>query len=169
MQKTVVILVGPKGAGKTYIGSLIEAALQVHFLRVERVLLDHVKRHDVPPDGLPRGGFDVEEAAIDDVLRTANSVVFEATGSSVYFADVIEALRAKYSVQLVRIRCPLDLCRRRAEQRDATEQLPVTWAQFESINAKANAVELDWDLEVDNGPDVSTSTLMNALRPLLQV
>ena len=40
--KTVYILVGPKGSGKTFIGNALEDRLGILFIRVEKLLIEYV-------------------------------------------------------------------------------------------------------------------------------
>ena len=40
MRKTIVLLVGPKAAGKTYLATRMEAELEASFLRVEQIWLE---------------------------------------------------------------------------------------------------------------------------------
>ena len=83
--KTVYILIGPKGCGKSYVGTLLERELGLKFLRVEPLALAYIEQFGLPEGGLNRDGFDLEESAIHEILTTEKSVIFEATGSSIYF------------------------------------------------------------------------------------
>ena len=43
--KTVYILVGPKGSGKTFIGNALEDRLGILFIRVEKLLIEYVEKN----------------------------------------------------------------------------------------------------------------------------
>ena len=51
MMKTLFILIEPKGAGKTYIGTRIEAQLGIKFLRVEPIWIEYLKNPQLDRDG----------------------------------------------------------------------------------------------------------------------
>lgn len=44
MLKTVYVLIGPKGSGKTYIGSLLEIEIGLKFLSVEKLGLGNIPK-----------------------------------------------------------------------------------------------------------------------------
>lgn len=44
--KTVYLLIGPKGSGKSYIGNLIENELGIKFLNVEEFFIDLLENPD---------------------------------------------------------------------------------------------------------------------------
>lgn len=162
MKKTVYILVGPKGSGKSHIGKRLEATLGIQFLQVEPLLLAHIKRFGQPAEGLPRHGFDIEEQALHDILKTQHAVIFESTGSSEYFPSVITNLRATYLVKLIRIHCPLDICFARVQNRDIEGHFQVSDEMVHAINARANIVCFDWDLEIHNTNEASDAAIIAA-------
>jgi shikimate kinase len=149
-KKSVFILVGPKGSGKTYIGSLLEKETGLKFLSVEKLGLENTKRSKLTGYEREKESFHEEEAEIDRILARENAMSFEATGSSDYFLTVLGRLRSRYEVKLVRIVSPLDACYRRIKQRDAKAHLPVSEEMIKRINEKAAKVDLDWDLTIDN-------------------
>jgi len=75
---------------------------------------------------------------------------FEATGSCKYFYTVLDRLRAKYDVKLIRIFSPLETCYLRIKKRGQANHIPVSEAMIEEINEKASKVDLNWDLTIDN-------------------
>ena len=158
-EKTVYLLIGAKGSGKTYIGETLETSLGVAFLRVEPLLIAHIDRAQSSSDHLKHDGFDIEEAAIDEILLTQNEVISEATGSSEYLLDFIRHLRAKYTIRLLRVLCPLEECFRRVNARSSADQLHVSDDRINSINEKSIRLELDWDLEIDNAGPASDADI----------
>jgi len=148
--KTVYLLVGPKGSGKTYIGGLLEQALGVHFLRVERLLIDHIKAAGLDSDQLPGDGYHLEEEAIDRILQNNGEVISEATGSSKHLPSFIERLRNKYTVVLIRVVCPLHACLERVDARSPADHFEISDEAIMAINRKSQSLSLDWDLEIDN-------------------
>jgi shikimate kinase len=49
--KTLFILVSPKGAGKTHIGTLVNAQMSIKFLPVEPIWIDYLKNGAKDRDG----------------------------------------------------------------------------------------------------------------------
>jgi shikimate kinase len=158
--KTVYILIGPKGSGKSHIGKLLEQNLCIKFLQVEPLAIAHIEQFGMPEGGLKRDGFDLEEAAIHEILAKDDCVIFEATGSSVYFASVLDNLGSRYVLKLIRLVCPLDVCFERVKRRSSEGQHFVPDEKVKTINEKAAAVELGWDLQIDNsGPALAQAII----------
>jgi len=166
-RKSVYIFVGPKGSGKTHIGSLLEKELGLKFLSVEKLGLENSKRSKLTGDERVKESFHEEEAEIDRILALQEAVSFEATGSSEYFFTVLARLRSRYEVRLIRIVSPLETCFRRISQRDAAAHLPVSEAMIKTINEKAAKVDLDWDLTIDNTDQPATSQIVAAFKAIM--
>jgi shikimate kinase len=167
--KTVYIIVGPKGSGKTHVGTMLDRELGLRFLSVEPLVLKNLNVSSLTGDDLEREGFLLEEQAIDTMLMSHDAVSFEATGSSRFFPETLERLREKYTVRLIRLRCPLDTCAARVAHRDPTNHIPVSDERLRDINHRANAVELDWDLEIDNAAPASDESIIAQFRALLRL
>ena len=166
-RKSVFILVGPKGSGKTHIGSLLEKEIGLKFLSVEKLGLENSKKSKLTGYERVKESFHEEEEEIDRILAQEDAMSFEATGSCEYFFTVLERLRAKYKVKLIRIFSPLDACRRRIRQRDASAHLPVSEEMITTINEKAARVVLDWDLTIDNSDQPSAEQITVLFKKVL--
>ncbi len=166
-KKIVYILIGPKGSGKTYIGTLIERSLGIGFLRVEKILLDYIKANKLSSTKLERDGFDIEENAVRERLKTEPKIIFEATGSSEFFPGVIENLSQDYIVKLIRIHCPLEICLERVKQRPLQDQFEVGVERVKQINNKANQMVFNWDLEINNTQNTSDPEIISTFASLL--
>ena len=66
--RSVLVLVGPKGSGKTYVGALINKEPGVRFLRVEPIFLENM--HNSHPTGTApdEEGYSKVIGEIDAVL-----------------------------------------------------------------------------------------------------
>ncbi len=157
--KTVYVLIGPKGSGKTYIGSLLESQFDIKFLSVEKLGLENIPKSKLTGDELIKEGFQHEEAAIDEILKNQNSVSFESTGAHPYLQNILSSLRTKYNVKLVRIYAPLEICYERIKQRNPSLQIPVSDELLKSINENAEKVTFVWDLELDNSEKLSVKEI----------
>ena len=167
--RRVLVLVGPKGSGKTYVGTLINKELGVRFLRVEPIFLENMHSSHLTGTALDEEGYSKVLREIDSVLTRESCVVIESTGASEAFHAFLHALRLRYKVTLVSIRAPLDRCLERVRNRDRTMHIPVSDDRAAEINARAAMVRLPWDLEIDNGGPASTEVILDQIRRLLSL
>jgi len=166
--KTIYFLIGPKGSGKTYIGKLLEKKYGIKYPNFEALLLNHIEEFGIPEGGLKRDAFDFEEAIIHSILENGNSVIFEATGSSIYFPSVLENLGSTYTLKLIRLLCPLDICFERVKNRNPVGHHLVTDEKITEINIKASKVSLCWDLEIDNSDPAADQDIVSKFASIIQ-
>lgn len=164
--KTVYVLIGPKGSGKTYIGSLLEKEIGLKFLSVEKLGLENIPKSKLIGNERIKESFDQEEAAIDEILRHRNAVSFESTGVHPYLQNILANLRAKYNVKLVKVYTPLETCYERIKHRDPSTQIPVSDDLLKDINENAINVIFDWDIELDNSEKLTIKEIIIAFRSL---
>ncbi|MBE9512019.1 MAG: shikimate kinase [Bacteroidetes bacterium] len=146
--KIIFILIGPKGSGKTHIGSLIKRQLGIKFFRVEDVWLKLVKEQF--SDAYIQKGFSLVEQELDEKLKKTDRIIIESTAAHEEFHNFLARLRKKYNIKLVKISAPLDLCLNRTISRDQTIHIPVSDNRVEEINRKAFSVDLPFDLVIEN-------------------
>ena len=125
MNKTVIMLIGPKGSGKTHIGTVIEKKANIPFLRVEPIWLSLGPGID---------GWNEVELAVDAVLAGADSVVIESLGVSDGFQRLRKNLASKYDIKFVRVVASLKTCLRRVRRRDKANRIPVSDGEVEKYN-----------------------------------
>jgi shikimate kinase len=166
-KKLVFALIGPKGSGKTHIGFLLEKKCGIKFLNVEKMGIDNIPKSKLTGMELIKEGFHFEELEIDRILSTQDAVAFENTGAHMYFYVVLERLRSKYDVKLVKVFSPLETCYSRIKQRDAGAQIPISDDMVRSINERAAEVDLKWHLTVDNSEMPSDEKIASMFRALL--
>ena len=158
----VVVWLGPKGVGKSFLGRLAEEHFGIRFLDVEAIFL-----------GLPedrRGGYDgyaqVEEA-VGRAHRSGTSVSLELTGASPHTGRLLDHLCSRYGVDVVRVEAPLDLCLQRIQERDASRHLPVGEDIIRKVYEVATSSEFEADLHIHN-QGLSEAELLTPLRILFQ-
>jgi len=151
--KTVVLLVGPKGAGKSTIGDLLSNELGLCFLRVEPLFLElRSTLGPSHPEFETRGLASVVEQVKDELSR-CDTVCIESTGASAHLPWFLGQLSLHAKVLPVRVLALPDQCLTRVRTRDTSIHIPVSDDQVERINALAGLVELPWAAELDNrGP-----------------
>lgn len=165
----LLLLVGLKGAGKTYLGGVLERHLGVKFLRIEPLFLELMQAE---PDliGIPmeQKGFQRVIDQLDELSNDYNHLCIESTGAARTFPELLGALRQSYRVWLIRVKAPLAICAERVMSRDTAAHIPVSDDRLQEINAVASQVHLPWDLEIDNTEFQDESALVKAVEFLLQ-
>ena len=155
MTKTLYMLIGPKGSGKTYIGTLIAEKTDIAFLRVENIWLSLKPRED---------GWQKVEQAIEQAFQRCDKLMIENLGAGEGFHRFHDSLSRKYTIQLVRIFCDLDICLERVKNRDNKNHIPVSDAKVAEYNAIAARVKLDWAVEIDNNGPAPDAEILRAIK-----
>jgi shikimate kinase len=163
----VLLLVGPKGSGKTFLGTLVARELGIPFLHVEQVFIEAMRGSRSGGMSLDEEGYARVLAAVEAILRRGPVVVLESTGVSGVFPAFLSALRAQFRVTLVAVRAPLDRCLERVRTRDERRHILVSDRRVQEINEQAVAVRLPWDLEIDNGGPAAPESVVRQFRDLL--
>lgn len=152
------LLIGPKGAGKTYIGRLIDQHTDIHFIQVEPIWLSLQPQED---------GWEKVIAAIATAFQTHRHVMIESLGAGTGFQRFYAALAAKYPIKFIRVYADLDTCFARVKNRDRSSHLDISDEKVKEYNAIAATVTYDWDLEIDNTLPASDADILAAMRSLL--
>jgi chloramphenicol 3-O-phosphotransferase len=161
---TIVLLVGPKGAGKSTLGAALAASAGIAFLRVEPIDLAVMRANPgLEPARLEPIGFGAILDAVDALARNAAAICLESTGTAGFFQEFLRRLRAAHRVVIVRVSAPLDLCAQRVRERDRVDHIPVSDERVRAINRIAQAVALDWDLELDTAAPVRIEANVEAI------
>jgi predicted kinase len=149
-EKTIVLLVGPKGAGKTHLGTRLEREAGIPFVRVEPIWLTlaGTERHDAAT--FDAAGQQRVLAAVASKLQGFPRVVLESTGTAPWFESFLAKLGSLGRVVIIRVRAPAALCLSRVRSRDGQDHIPVSDERILEINAIAESVQLAWAVEIDN-------------------
>ncbi|HEU4323651.1 MAG TPA: hypothetical protein VFS21_10930 [Roseiflexaceae bacterium] len=157
MPKQLLMLIGPKGAGKTYIGTLLGRRTDILFISVEPIWLALASGED---------GWEAVERAIDAAFRTRDRVMIESLGAGDGFRRFHAALAQKYPITMIRVAAGLDTCMQRVRTRDSAAQIAVPDEKVAEYNAIAAQVRYDWALEIDNDPPAPDEAIVAAIRAL---
>ncbi|AFZ16241.1 shikimate kinase [Allocoleopsis franciscana] len=141
MRKILYILIGPKGSGKTYIGSRINKNTDIKFLRVEPIWLKLAPGEN---------GWETVEKEIDHEFQQHSRVMIESLGAGEGFNQMYSSLKNKYEIKLVKIYTDLEECLRRVRNRDNSEHIPVSDDKVEEYNKIAASINHKWDAIIDN-------------------
>lgn len=148
--KTIILLVGPKGSGKTYLASRLEEELGIAFVRVEPIWL--ALAEEIRPGST---SFDDEgQARVLNAVKAAladhSAVCLESTGTAPWLQRQLTDLMAICDLKLIKVEAPLSLCLDRVRRRDATQHIPVSDERVAEINDIAAKVDLPWSMRVWN-------------------
>lgn len=156
-QKTLFMLIGPKGSGKTHIGTLVNQRTDIVFLRVEPIWLG------LKPD---ENGWNKVEAAIDAMFQKQDKVMIESLGIGEGFVKLHASLAEKYSIKMIRVYADLETCFSRVKTRNNAEHIPVSDDRVAEFNKIASAVTYDWDLEINNNDPASDEDIIEAIQSI---
>ncbi|HET9914844.1 MAG TPA: hypothetical protein VFQ13_23340 [Anaerolineales bacterium] len=140
-QKNLFMLIGPKGSGKTHIGTIVSQYTDIVFLRVEPIWLG------LKPD---EDGWEKVEAVIDAMFQKHDKVMIESLGVGEGFTKFHASLAAKYSIKLIRVYADLETCFGRVKTRNNAEHIAVSDDKVTEFNKTAATVTYNWDLEINN-------------------
>ena len=159
-QKTLFILVGPKGSGKTHIGTLVNEYTDIVFLHVEPIWLNLKPNKD---------GWEKVEAAIDAVFQKHRKVMIESLGIGEGFGKFHASLLRKYSVKMIRVYANLETCFTRVKARNNVEHIAVSDDKVTELNKIAATVTFHWNLEINNDALASDTDIIHAIQSINDV
>jgi shikimate kinase len=165
--KRIIVLVGPKGAGKSTIGHLIENWLGVPFIRVEPIYLQVRGVLGAEHPDLERHGFTAILGNLTQALTRHDVICFETTGASTHTSWLLAELSKVAEVLLVQVRADPSQCLARIHRRDASVHIPVSDNEVERINAVANQVDLPWAAVIDNRGNLEIDKILEIIAALL--
>ncbi len=168
MANKLVILVGPKGSGKSHIGKEIETLFQIRFVRIESVWQAlKERRADFLSSDYIREGRQLTLDLIRDHLKKSH-VCIEASGVSDDWDEYVLNLKSLAEIIFVKVVCGLEECKRRALNRDQSLQVQISDGLFDDINGKAAGIALNWAAIINNEPFIGKGELNSVMRPVLE-
>ena len=156
-QKTLFMLIGPKGSGKTHIGTLVQQHTDIVFLRVEPIWLGLRPNED---------GWKKVEAIIDTMLQKHDKVMIESLGIGEGFSKFHASLAEKYSIKMIRVYADLETCFIRVKTRNTAEHIAVSDDKVVEFNEIASAVTYTWDLEINNNDLTPDKDIISAIQSI---
>jgi len=157
MRKILYILIGPKGSGKTYIGSQVNKNTDISFLRVEPIWLKLAPGEN---------GWERVEQEIDKEFRQHHKVMIESLGAGAGFNGMHSSLRNKYEVKLVKVYADLEECLRRVRNRDNADHIPVSDEKVEEYNKIAASINHPWDAVIDNNSWATDEDILRVIESI---
>lgn len=146
-----VILVGPKGSGKSHIGRVLAARLGVHFFHVEPLWLAyHRNCREAGRQPTIAEGIAEVHPALAHALDQHPHVCVETTGASSEILDALLSLRPRSEIVIARVMAPLELCLQRIGTRDQTDQIPLETEAIRKVHAMSESLNLESDIALSN-------------------
>lgn len=149
-QATIFLLIGPKGSGKSFIGTLIEKEFGIKFIRVEDWAKDVKKDRAIEDASYLKEVFAVIERGIRQELYQTSKLVFESTGLTEYFDQMLMNLQEDFKVVSIGIEAGRDLCLERVRTRDQSIHIKVSDDQVNQINEQVLEKNLKTDHRLQN-------------------
>lgn len=169
MYPDLLLLIGAKGSGKSFIGQLLEQALGIPFLRAEPIWKALKEDASVAPADYVARGINATVAAASDLARHAAVYSFETTGAFEDMPGFIDLFRPFSRPRLIYIMARPETCLQRVRTRDRSAHIDVSDALVERINARSFALQLPYEAVIDNDPFASAGEVLRIIRPLVNI
>lgn len=164
--KKIYLLIGQKGSGKSYIGTIFEKEFEIKFIRVEDYVRHIKKEHDIFDEIYLKKVFDSIEYCIRKELIDTDNIVFESTGLSAYFDKMLESLKKDFQVTTIGIQAESNNCLSQVKKRDQSIHINISDDQVSLINAKVIERNLLTDFLIYN-EDKSEKELINEIQKII--
>jgi len=164
-----ILLVGPKGSGKSHIGRTLERRLGIPFFHVEPLWMAyHAECKASGRDPSIAEGISRVHPLIAAALREHEHLCVETTGASPEILADLVSIAGSSKLLVARVSAPLDLCLHRIAARDQENQIPADAETIRKVYALSLAAPLHADLRLENEAlsegDI-VSAFESALRP----
>lgn len=148
--KTIYLLIGPKGSGKSFVGSFMEQQFNIKFIRVEDWVKEVKKERQIDDETYLSDAFQCIEAGVRAVLDTYSEIVFESTGLTVYFDQMLINLRKDFKVITIKIQADSALCLERVKTRDQSIHINVSDDQVNNLNKQVQIKNINTNYILNN-------------------
>lgn len=159
--KTLYILVGPKGSGKTTIGKVVDQQTSITFLPVEPIW---IKLKAEPSQNL--NGWDLVIEEIEQQFNEVDEVMIESLGLGDAFSQVFDYFKERCGIKLIKVTASPESCLSRVISRDKSQQLEIAVAKIQEYNQMAFQVEKQWDLEINNNGPLDLQLIVKSVLSL---
>ena len=191
----ILVLVGPKGSGKTFIGRSIEEEHQKQqqkkratFLEIEMIAKEFLANiggtaASWKEEAFRASFFEQVQIRIEELAKTAlkeddDVIIFETTGAAPETKKFLDNLNERFggrgsSMHLIRIRSSPSTCAKRIQTRDSSRQVDVPLEMIQQMHTITDTLDWNWDLELinddenDGGHGLSKENIWKSVEKLL--
>jgi shikimate kinase len=149
-QKTIFLLIGPKGGGKSFVGGLFEEYFDIPFIPVEDWLIKSSKGKDFRDESHLQASFETIESGIRENIRHQDKLVFESTGLSQHFNKMLNNLHKDHKVVPVFIYAGMHRCLQRIRKRDQDKHIYISEEDIIEINHAVMEKDQIFEHRIDN-------------------
>jgi predicted kinase len=149
-RKQIFLLIGQKGSGKSFIGTMLEQEFGIPFIRVEDWVKQIRGEREIDNEAYLKQVFEVIENGVRERLHSTDKLVFESTGLTDYFDQMLKRLRKDFQVATIGIYADSNLCLHRVRTRDQTIHINLSDDQVLMINNKVRERDFQTDFRIDN-------------------
>jgi dephospho-CoA kinase len=164
----LLLLIGAKGSGKSYIGAVLEREMGIPFLRAEPIWKAIKEDASVPTADYIGRGIDAIIMAASELAGQYACFSLESTGAFDDMPAFIDRFRPFCRLRLIYVRARPETCLQRVHARDRSIHIDVSDALVTQVNTRAFALQLPYEATIENDPFASINTIVEAVRYILE-
>lgn len=165
--KKIFLLIGPKGSGKSFIGTLIQENFDIPFICVEDWAKKVKNDRDITNELYRVEAFATIENGIREFLEEHDTVVFESIGLTHQFDTMYESLQEDFHVVTIGLNVENELCLKRFKSRDKSIHINVSDEKINMINNEFVKKNMQTNYTIDNN-DKTEEQLIEELKEIIK-
>ena len=165
--KTIYLLLGQKGSGKSYIGTLVHNHFNIRFISVEQWVKEIQSKPDLDDDTYLKQVFQVIENGVRAELKQTDNLAFESTGLTAHFAQMFQSLCNDFNVITIKVSANPETCLQRVQSRDQRIHINLSEQQVKFINHQIIDENRTTDFVINNN-NKTEEELLDKLKRILQ-
>ena len=128
----------------------MEKQFHIKFVRVEDWVKEVKKGRHFEDETYLKEAFQCIEAGVRSALNNHSKIVFESTGLTGYFDQMLNSLKNDYKVITIKIQAESALCLNRVKTRDLSIHINISDDQVINLNKQVQAKNIITDFVLDN-------------------
>ena len=128
----------------------MESHFPVKFIRVEDWVKKVKKGRGINDETYLREAFQAIETGVRASLDHHSKIVFESTGLTNYFDQMLKSLQCDFNMITIKILADNALCLKRVKTRDSSIHINISDEEVNRINKQAQAKQISTDFCLDN-------------------
>ena len=141
----IIILLGAKGSGKTYLGKQIETHFKIYFFHTEKYWMEYMSSH--PNYTIPEA-MQYVHIIMEEKLKEERKIIVETLGYQEIFDDLLRI--CSRNAKIIRIKSSWPSCLQRIRNRDQIHQIEVSEHHLVLYHQMTDNFICKCDLELTN-------------------